>query len=189
MFQVRVIESLEPSPAENALTYGQLVGYFSQGRERSYQSCPNKYLSFDLPLAEAIDFGQVFVILKRTLQEPEFPEIKIYGHRNEGNFLNISQSMICVSDLLDLRVARVQYDTLVKTPIYRPAPEYREENCIDADLTTNCKSSDIEHPEHPSAIKLELQGPSDYEIKSVTIYSPIEDQSHQPDGHRFKVQA
>ena len=88
MFQVRVIESLEPSPAENALTYGQLVGFFSQGRDRSYQSCPNKYLSFDLPLAEAIDFGQVFVILKRTLQEPEFPEIKIYGHRNEGNFLN-----------------------------------------------------------------------------------------------------
>ena len=91
--------------------------------------------------------------------------------------------------MLDLRVARVQYDTLVKAPIYRPTPEYEGDNCIDSDLTTNCKSSELEHPEHPSAIKLELQGSSDYEIQSVTIYSPIEDQSYEKDGHRFKVQA
>ena len=64
------------------------MGHFSQGRERSYESCPNKYISFDLPLADAIDFGQVLVILKRTLQEPELPEIKIYGNRNDGYFLN-----------------------------------------------------------------------------------------------------
>ena len=85
LFQVRVIESLEPSPTENALTYGRLVGHFSEKREKSYQSCPNKFVTFDLPLAEAIDFGQVFVILKRTLQQTELPQIKIYGKRDEGN--------------------------------------------------------------------------------------------------------
>ena len=93
LFQVRVIESLEPSPTENALTYGRLVGHFSEKREKSYQSCPNKFVTFDLPLAEAIDFGQVFVILKRTLQQTELPQIKIYGNRDEGNFFNLSHSL------------------------------------------------------------------------------------------------
>ena len=91
-FQVRVIESLEPSPTENALTYGNLVGYFSERRERSYERCPSKFVTFDFPATfprfPAIDFGQVFVILKRTAEQTELPEIKIYGNRNEGNFFN-----------------------------------------------------------------------------------------------------
>ena len=103
------------------------------------------------------------------------------------NFSTFSQSMNYISDFLDLMVARVQYDTAVKLPVYNPTLEYKGEHCIDSDLRTSCKSSDITHPEYPSAIKLELQGPSDHEIKSVTIYSPIEDQSYQPDGHDFKV--
>ena len=87
LFQVRVIESSEPSPSKNALTYGQLVGYFSERKRRSYQSCANKFVSFDLPLSDAIDYGQVFVILKRDHNLPQnLPEIKIYGERDEGNF-------------------------------------------------------------------------------------------------------
>ena len=97
LFQVRVIESLEPSPSENALTYGSLVGYFSERRERSYESCPSKFVTFDFPATfprlPAIDFGQVFVILKRTAEQTELPEIKIYGNENEGNFFNSLNSI------------------------------------------------------------------------------------------------
>ena len=78
------------SDDDRTLTYGKLVGYFKEERQKSYESCSNKKISFDLPLADAIDFGQVFVILKRfyieggavTLQDT--PEIKIYGDKNEG---------------------------------------------------------------------------------------------------------
>ena len=87
-----MIKNLKPPPDENSLTYGQLVGYFKEERQKSYESCSNKKISFDLPLADAIDFGQVFVILKRfyidegavTLQDA--PQIKIYGDKNEGTF-------------------------------------------------------------------------------------------------------
>lgn len=99
-----------------------------------------------------------------------------------------TQSMTFISDLLDLMVARVQYDQQYK-PDYNPAAEYSAEHCVDSDLRTKCKSSDTEHPGYPSAIKLELQGSTDYEIKSVTIYSPFEDQSYQPEGHNFQVEA
>ena len=85
-----MIKNLKPPPGENSLTYGQLVGYFREETQRSYESCSNKKISFDLPPADAIDFGQVFVILKRSYIEggavtlQDTPEIKIYGDKNEG---------------------------------------------------------------------------------------------------------
>ena len=79
---------------EKTLTYGQLVGYFKEEEDTSYETCSNKKISFDLPLADAIDHGQVFVILKRSyiaegeqvgdLTLSEIPQIKIYGDYNEG---------------------------------------------------------------------------------------------------------
>ena len=79
------------SDDDRTLSYGKLVGYFKEERQKSYESCSNKKISFDLPLADAIDHGQVFVILKRVhsggeLALREDPQIKIYGDHNEGKF-------------------------------------------------------------------------------------------------------
>lgn len=94
LFQVRVSNSLEPSPTENQLAYGKLLGNFRKEKSRSFGRCSNKYVSFDFPSNFA--FGQFFVILKSERTEipelPEKPEIKMYGDQHEafieGNFFN-----------------------------------------------------------------------------------------------------
>ena len=62
---------------------------------------------------------------------------------------------------------------------------YLKENCIDSNLETKCKSAIRENPDNPSGLKLELA--DGVEIKSVTIYSPLEDKEYNPEGHSIKV--
>ena len=66
---------------------------------------------------------------------------------------------------------------------------YGKENCIDSDLKTKCKSAIFENPANPSGFTLELQGPYDVEIKSMTIYSPLEDREWEPAGRAIKVES
>ena len=63
---------------------------------------------------------------------------------------------------------------------------HAKENCIDSDLKTKCKSTLFENPDNPSGLKLQV--PNDVEIKSVTIYSPLEDTEYEPAGHLIRVQ-
>ena len=93
-----------------------------------------------------------------------------------------------ISDVHDLMIARIVYPSLL-LPLYTPTEDYQEANCIDSDLRTKCKSNSSPHPEYSSALKLELQGLWHFEIRSVTIHSPLEETSYQADGRVFKVRA
>ena len=68
-----------------------------------------------------------------------------------------------------------------------PTAEYQKDHCIDSDMSTVCKSAQEDNIKSPAAIKLKLRGSSDHAIKSVTIYSPIDDDSYDPADRIIKV--
>ena len=92
-----------------------------------------------------------------------------------------------ISEFEELRVANIEIFNSNNVNIETLNEHYGKENCVDSDLKTKCKSAIFENPSNPSGFTLELQGPHDVEIKSVTIYSPLEDGEYEPAGHAIKV--
>ena len=89
----------------------------------------------------------------------------------------------------ELRVANIELFNAGNSLNIETLNEFHvKENCIDSDLKTKCKSTPFENPSNPSGLELELQAPYDVEIKSVTIYSPLEDREYEPAGHLIRVQ-
>ena len=87
----------------------------------------------------------------------------------------------------ELRVANIELWNSNPVDLTELEEHYPKENCIDSNLKTKCKSAIHENPANPSGLKLELEGPDDVEIKSITIYSPLEDSEYDPAGHSIKV--
>lgn len=73
-------DTFEPPPTENLLTYGDLIGRFRKEKERSFEKCSNKYITFDFTAKS--QFAQFVLILtwKRSLAKiGAKPQVRMYG--------------------------------------------------------------------------------------------------------------